>query len=151
MESIDKSQKTAEGHYRNIRFYWNIFYRSFYFPQKIYVLHMIERELKQLWDLTMKININLRENYKKALHRDNDLREFTRDELKEYDGANGRPAYIAINKIVYDVTFNPQWGGGTHFGLIAGRDLTKEFEECHGIEGGEEILKGLEIVGKLID
>ncbi len=32
------------------------------------------------------------------------MRKFTREELKKYDGKNGRPAYIAYKGKVYDVS-----------------------------------------------
>jgi len=71
-------------------------------------------------------------------------REFTLEELARYDGAQGRPAYVAINNIVYDVSLESTWGGGTHFSLYAGKDLTDQFMGCHG---REEILANLPRVG----
>lgn len=56
---------------------------------------------------------------------------FTVEELGMMDGSGGRPAYVAVNGIVYDVSREPSWGGGTHFSLVAGKDLTEEFEGCH--------------------
>ena len=72
--------------------------------------------------------------------------EFTLSELSEYDGTMGKPAYVAVNKIVYDVTNISKWSGGTHYGLTAGKDLTSEFETCHGISNK---LKKLPKVGVL--
>lgn len=74
-------------------------------------------------------------------------KEFTLEELSKYDGANGSPAYISINGIVYDVSLSPVWAGGTHYGLYAGRDLTAEFKNCH--EDQMSILENLPKVGKL--
>jgi len=71
-------------------------------------------------------------------------REFTLEELSRYDGAEGRPAYVAINNIVYDVSLESTWGGGTHFSLYAGKDLTDQFIGCHG---REEILANLPRIG----
>lgn len=59
--------------------------------------------------------------------------EFTLSELAQFDGTNGKPAYVAINGIVYDVSNNSKWSGGTHHGLTAGRDLSSQFEGCHGV------------------
>jgi predicted heme/steroid binding protein len=73
-------------------------------------------------------------------------REFTLEELAEYDGSAGKPAYTAVNGIVYDVSLEKTWGGGTHFGLYAGKELTDSFFKCHE---NEEILKGLPVVGIL--
>lgn len=59
-------------------------------------------------------------------------KEFTLEELAQSDGKNGKPAYIAVGGIVYDVSNEPTWAEGAHFGLIAGKDLTEEFQSCHG-------------------
>jgi predicted heme/steroid binding protein/rubrerythrin len=73
-------------------------------------------------------------------------REFTLSELAEYDGALGKPAYVAVNGIVYDVSNDPRWGGASHFGLSAGNDLTAQFQSCHGTM---DILGSLPKVGIL--
>lgn len=75
------------------------------------------------------------------------VKELTLEELSKYDGANGAPAYIAIDGIVYDVSLSPVWAGGTHYGLYAGRDLTTEFKNCH--KGQMSILENLPKVGNL--
>lgn len=74
-------------------------------------------------------------------------REFTLEELAKYDGSNGKDAYIAINGVVYDVSYEGSWGGGTHAGLVAGKDYTKEFAQCHNSK--LEYIKDLPVVGKL--
>lgn len=74
-------------------------------------------------------------------------KEFTLEELAYYDGSSGKPAYAAVNGIVYDVSKEAVWGGGTHFGLYAGKDLTDRFQSCHG-QG--EILGRLPKVGVLV-
>lgn len=73
--------------------------------------------------------------------------EFTLDELAKYDGANGAPAYAAVNGVVYDVSLSPAWGGGTHFGLYAGKDFTSQFRACH--KDQVTILDNLPVVGKI--
>lgn len=60
-------------------------------------------------------------------------KEFTLSELAQYDGTAGKPAYVAVNGIVYDVTNNSKWSGAVHYGLTAGKDLTSQFESCHGV------------------
>lgn len=67
-------------------------------------------------------------------------KEFTAEQLAQYDGSGGKPAYVAVNGIVYDVSMNPAWGGGSHFGLIAGKDLSADFKTCHGMNGKLETL-----------
>ncbi|CDF57792.1 cytochrome b5 domain-containing protein [Thermobrachium celere] len=71
----------------------------------------------------------------------------TLDELLNYNGSNGKPAYVAIDGIIYDVTNSKSWIDGVHFGLIAGRDLTDEINSCH--PNKEEILSKLIPVGKI--
>ncbi|AWK52058.1 cytochrome b5 [Clostridium beijerinckii] len=72
-------------------------------------------------------------------------KEFTLEELAQYDGSNGKPAYVAIDGIVYDLSKEPTWAGGTHFGYAAGQNLTDEFKSCHGTS----TLKNLPKVGVL--
>ena len=74
-------------------------------------------------------------------------KQFTLEELSKYNGAGGSPAYVAVNGIVYDVSLSPVWGGGTHFGLYAGKDLTLQFKACHS--GETKILNSLPKVGEL--
>lgn len=73
--------------------------------------------------------------------------EFTLEELAKYDGANRAPAYVAIDGVVYDVSLSYAWGGGTHFGLYAGKDLTNQFKACHKDQAA--ILDKLPVVGKI--
>lgn len=78
----------------------------------------------------------------------NTQRIFTLEELATFDGKNGRPAYVAVNGIVYDVTNNRAWAAATHFALTAGKDYTKEFASCHA--GQQSILATLPVVGRLV-
>ena len=73
-------------------------------------------------------------------------RLFTLDELARYNGKDGNPAYVAVNGVIYDVTNNAVWGGATHFGLLAGTDVTSQFASCHA---GQPILSKLKVVGKM--
>jgi Predicted heme/steroid binding protein len=34
------------------------------------------------------------------------MKQFTLEELKQYNGENGQPAYVAIDGIVYDVSMS---------------------------------------------
>lgn len=55
------------------------------------------------------------------------MKEFTLEDLKMYDGREGRPAYVAYDGVVYDVTESAMWGDGDHEGMHqAGDDLTAE-------------------------
>ena len=75
--------------------------------------------------------------------------ELTLDQLKQYDGKNGNPAYVAVDGIIYDVTNVKAWKNGEHNGYSAGNDLTDiiKNKSPHGVKN----LEGLPIVGKLVD
>ncbi|MBG9691399.1 cytochrome b5 [Lysinibacillus sphaericus] len=75
-------------------------------------------------------------------------RIFTIEELANFDGKNGRAAYLAVNGIVYDVTNNRAWAAATHFGLLAGKEYSQEFASCHA--GQQSILDTLPQVGRLV-
>ena len=78
----------------------------------------------------------------------NELRKFTLDELKQYDGKEGRPAYIAFNGKVYDVTESFMWADGDHQGQhVAGKDLSSEIGMA---PHGEETLERVKLVGVLV-
>ena len=75
-------------------------------------------------------------------------RKFTLDELKQYDGKEGRPAYIACNGKVYDVTDDYLWTEGNHQGEhTAGKDLTEEMKLA---PHSEETLERIKQVGILV-
>jgi len=61
---------------------------------------------------------------------------FTVEELAQYDGLEGRKAYIAVEGIVYDVTLVAQWGAKLHAGKFqAGKDYTEEIKNApHGLD-----------------
>lgn len=50
---------------------------------------------------------------------------FTIEELKRYDGKDGRPVYVAVDGVVYDVSRSKYWKTGTHMKMHkAGTDLS---------------------------
>jgi predicted heme/steroid binding protein/uncharacterized membrane protein len=74
-----------------------------------------------------------------------DKKEFTPEELKTFDGADGRPAYVAHRDRVIDVSASTHWHGGRHMGTHqAGHDLTREIEAA---PHGPEVLEGFPEVG----
>ncbi len=110
---------------------------SYCYYQRVYYNELLKYETDKLKNLI---------NYKNLKLNNLDEREFTLEELAKYDGSNGDPAYVAVDGIVYDVSLDATWGGGTHFGLYAGKDLTNQFNGCHG---NKEILENLPKVGVL--
>ncbi len=81
---------------------------------------------------------------------DEDLPTFTMEEIAEFDGQDGNPAYIVVDGIVYDVTDSNMWRDGVHQGRFqAGQDLTEEImeESPHGTG----VLGRMEIVGQIAE
>lgn len=74
--------------------------------------------------------------------------ELTLEELSQYNGKNGQPAYIALDGIIYDVSNAIQWKNGEHHGFEAGNELTQEmkFVSPHGLSKLEDVIA----VGKLV-
>lgn len=57
------------------------------------------------------------------------MKKFTKETLSNYNGKNGRPAYIAFNGTVYDVTNNSHWLNGENDGVQAGCDVSLALTE----------------------
>jgi len=81
-------------------------------------------------------------------------KSFTLEELRRSDGKEGRPAYVAVDGVVYDMSGVHAWKGGGHMGKhAAGEDLSRAFHEkapkrIH-IDG--KVLEGLPKVGVVGD
>ncbi len=74
-------------------------------------------------------------------------RRFTIQELKEYDGKEGKPSYTAFKGKVYDISNSRLWKNGIHAGKhSAGVDLT---ESMLSAPHSEEVLIKFLIVGEL--
>jgi len=75
------------------------------------------------------------------------MREFTKEQLKKYDGREGRKAYVACEGKIYDVTSSFLWKEGKHQVVhFAGEDLTEELKNApHGVD----FLEKFPVVGKL--
>jgi predicted heme/steroid binding protein len=76
-------------------------------------------------------------------------RPFTLEELSYYTGQDGYPAYVALNGIVFNMTDIPTWGAGTHFGMVAGTDVTARANAC-GYHDLSYIMRILPTVGYLV-
>jgi len=76
-------------------------------------------------------------------------RKFTIDELKSFDGRDGRPCYTACDGIVYDVSESYFWRGGVHLvSHLAGEDLTAAMIEA---PHGTDLLEKFPVMGTLAD
>jgi predicted heme/steroid binding protein/uncharacterized membrane protein len=74
-------------------------------------------------------------------------RGFTAQDLSYYDGSNGRPAYVVVDGIVYDLSKSEYWKGGIHENMHwAGNDLTAELLSA---PHGREVLRHMPRVGIL--
>lgn len=79
-----------------------------------------------------------------------EMRTFTLEELSQYNGKDGQPAYVAVDGVVYDVTNVEAWKDGEHKqGLTAGNELTEEItnQSPHGLK----VLEGLPVVGTFVE
>lgn len=75
------------------------------------------------------------------------LKSFSLEELKQFDGAEGRPIYIGYKGKVYDISGSPLFVGEKRMRChLAGRDLTKEIDIA---PHGEELIFKFPMVGKL--
>lgn len=75
------------------------------------------------------------------------MKEFTEKDLAKYNGKNGKPAYIAYNGKVFDVSASFLWKDGKHQVLHeAGTDLTEALKQA---PHGENVLKRFPVVGIL--
>ncbi|MFC6170645.1 cytochrome b5 domain-containing protein [Loigolactobacillus jiayinensis] len=70
---------------------------------------------------------------------------FTQAELAQYDGTNGKQAYVAVDGVVYDVTDVKPWAGGKHHGHTAGHDVSEEITHA---PHKKSVLEKLTAVGK---
>lgn len=75
-------------------------------------------------------------------------KKVTHQELQENNGKNGKPAYIAYQGKVYDVSTSSFWLEGDHMGMHdAGKDLTEELEMA---PHRDEAFKKVTLVGDLV-
>lgn len=59
------------------------------------------------------------------------MKDFTAEELAEFDGQNGKAAYVAYQGKVYDVSESAMWVDGDHEAMhMAGSDLTEAHEDA---------------------
>jgi predicted heme/steroid binding protein len=59
------------------------------------------------------------------------MKEFTREQLAQYNGKDGQPAYVAYDGKVYDLSDSAMWDDGDHEAMhFAGADLTAEHDDA---------------------
>lgn len=131
----------------NIRYYQQMMETSGNPCQRILYENMLNVEKNRYYHIYNQFKNNISNKEENGIYK-SDIRQFTIEELSQYDGSNGKPAYVAVNGIVYDVSLEATWGGGTHFSMYAGKDLSAQFNGCHG--GKTEILVNLPQMGLLI-
>jgi predicted heme/steroid binding protein len=73
-------------------------------------------------------------------------KKFTVQELSQFSGKNGKPAYVGYKGKVYDVTESYQWGDGEHLGHMAGQDLTEYMDVA---PHSQEVIERMKVVGEL--
>jgi predicted heme/steroid binding protein len=74
---------------------------------------------------------------------DEELTQYTIEEIAAFDGQNGNDAYIVVEGYVYDVTNHPEWDNGSHNGIQAGQDVTEAIlaSSPHGTQVLSEVPK----------
>jgi predicted heme/steroid binding protein len=76
---------------------------------------------------------------------------FTLDELAQFNGKNGAPAYVAVDGVVYDVSNARMWGDGKHdpcdLGAVAGADMSDVIAQAPGRM--RALLGNMPVVGTL--
>ena len=73
------------------------------------------------------------------------MKVFTKEEVVQYNGKNGNPAYVIYKGKVYDVSASFLWKDGTHQVLhSAGVDLTNALEQA---PHGGDFLERFPVVG----
>ncbi len=86
---------------------------------------------------------------RKALALEQGKQDLNPEELSQFDGKNGRPAYVAYKGNIHNVTKGKLWKGGTHVGKHpAGMDLTDALRQA---PHGEEKIASMPLVGRLVE
>ncbi len=75
-------------------------------------------------------------------------KKFSKSDLAQFNGKNGKPGYVGFKGKVYDVTDSSQWVDGDHLGHMAGQDLTEQMEIA---PHSEEVMDKMKLIGILTD
>jgi predicted heme/steroid binding protein len=140
--SIDNEIGEIKRELEKIQYYRNALAFANCPIRRQFIEEQLFKQVDHTIDITKKFYRHLEKDDEKKINRQ--TREFTYEELANFNGTLGKPAYVAVNGIVYDVSNEASWGGASHFGLVAGKDVTSQFNNCHG---DEAILSKLPKVG----
>jgi predicted heme/steroid binding protein len=76
----------------------------------------------------------------------------TLEQLAQYNGQNGEPAYVAVDEIIYDVSSSSYWVNGNHdpcgTDATAGHDLSELIKQAPA--GMLQDLETFPVVGHLV-
>lgn len=122
-------------------------YPKEYFETIIKVMNNVSEEIIEYLEKEKNKIENKVENKKKNCHRQEE--KFTLEQLAEYNGKDGKPSYVAVDGKVYDVSAILQWQSGSHYGLMAGTDLSEYFKGCHA--SNLNILENAKEIGVIVD
>ncbi|MFT5873797.1 MAG: putative heme/steroid binding protein [Clostridium sp.] len=109
-----------------------IFYPTYYLVSVLPVMSLDEDEYRYNMEGNMSYNTYRNMNNDNFEDIGERQQKFTLEELSKYNGIGGNATYVAVNGIVYDVSSVQAWAGGVHNGISAGRDVTEDFNTCHG-------------------
>ncbi len=66
------------------------------------------------------------------------MRSFTHNELAQYNGQEGRPAYIGVRGNVYDVSEVPEWKGAEiHGNVYRILPINKQLKSIHRFQNSQ--------------
>jgi predicted heme/steroid binding protein len=125
--SIDEIEEIR----RRIHYYKKIIMSTSCPQKRLYIENTMLLEVDKLSRLINKLFDEEKEYFERGYRQE---KSFTIQDLSEYDGTGGKPAYVAVNGVVYDVSSEKTWGGATHFGLTAGKDVSAQFNSCHNAQ-----------------
>ncbi|MCL4490346.1 MAG: CopD family protein [Nitrospirae bacterium] len=97
--------------------------------------------------VTLYIGPKLRRQRSAANAKEKTACECNLDALLQYDGREGRPAYVVYNGAIYDVSKSKLWKNGSHMRKhLAGHDLTDALKTA---PHGEDKVLAMPVVGTL--
>lgn len=131
-----ENERLSIQNFQNIIMYYRYQHSKTLDPSiRMHIENLICDELDHLDQFLQRAshNINQQQQQQQQQPRQQQ-KQFSIEELIQYDGTNGKPTYAAVKGIVYDLSLEPTWGGGSHFGLEGGKDLTSSFESCHAAQ-----------------